>query len=152
MHSGWQANQAQPKARLEQHLPDAAHVEMGDFHNLGEAIYSGGMCRIQLLLSNGAQGSHKLHNGLTVQLVAAVTEVEVSKCDVTQWLHCSISRDDVHSRSWVPQPARALPPPACQCMMAEQARWTFISCVSVSSFHALAGQRLSWNNVRSQSC
>lgn len=52
-------------------LPDAAHVEVGNLHNLGEAIHAGGMSRVKLLLGNCTQRPHKLHNGLTVQLVTA---------------------------------------------------------------------------------
>ena len=50
-------------------LPDAAHIEMSYLHNLGKAIDTRCMSRVQLLLGNGAQGLHKLHNGLTIQLV-----------------------------------------------------------------------------------
>ena len=56
---------------LKKTLPDTAHVEVGNLHNLGEAIDPGGVCRVQLLLGNSTQGTHKLHNGLTVQLVTA---------------------------------------------------------------------------------
>lgn len=52
-------------------MPDAAHVEMGDLDNLGKAIHTRGVSRVQLLLGNGTQGPHKLHDGLTVQLVTA---------------------------------------------------------------------------------
>ncbi len=65
--------------------PDAAHVEMGNFHNLGEAIDPGSMCGVQLFLSDGAQGPHKLHNGLTVQLVTTnIQHVRSSGCNGTQ--------------------------------------------------------------------
>ena len=57
-------------------LPDAAHVEVSNLHNLGEAIHPGRMRGVQLLLSNGTQGSHKLNNGFTVQLVTAQTNAK----------------------------------------------------------------------------
>lgn len=60
-------------------LPDAAHVKMGDLHNFGESIHTRGVSRVQLLLGNGTQGPHKLHNSLTVQLVTASPQQEMSQ-------------------------------------------------------------------------
>ena len=70
-------------------LPDSAHVEMGDLHDFGEAIHTGGVSRVQLLLGNGTQGPHKLHNGLAVQLVTATPH---KKCHSHAEMYCKCDK------------------------------------------------------------
>lgn len=71
-------------------LPDAAHIEVGNLHNLGEAINTRCMRGVQLLLSNGTQGPHKLHNGFTVQLVTAPPPQHVG-CQV--YIYLQLNKD-----------------------------------------------------------
>ncbi len=45
-------------------LPDAAHVEVGDLNNLGEAKHARAVHGLELLLGNAAERADKMHDGL----------------------------------------------------------------------------------------
>ena len=67
------------------HIPDATHVEVRDFNNLGEGIDAGGMHWRQLLLRCGAQGPDKLHNCLAVQAITAAVTGTLQPAAVGVW-------------------------------------------------------------------
>lgn len=55
-------------------LPDSAHVEVGDFNDFGETEDAGVADGLQLFIRNEHQRLHKLHNGITIQLLTAPTQ------------------------------------------------------------------------------
>lgn len=96
-------------------LPDAAHVEVGDLHNLGEAIDTGGMSGVQLLLSDGTQSPHKLHNGFTVKLVTAPPPQHVA-CHAYIYLQL-IKDPQMHRTGALQQTIRRLCIQTCCCCL-----------------------------------